>query len=1304
MLINLTVGAKESHFLVDSAQDYDKIMIPRGMAGDSAPLLPPPPPPPPPNAPPPPEICVFQKFGARRRSKLRNFNWDAIPQERVKGRRSLWSSSQCAEELQIDTRRIEELFARQEEESEARRGSWRAQRAWSLADPPAQKVALLDPKRCMNISIFLKQFKRSAPEIVEDIRQGSGERYCGERLAELIKHLPEKEEVKRLKAFRGDQANLSEAEVFLMLLLDVPSYALRLEAMILRKGFQATVDGLRTSAGVLKESAQEILCCSELHTILRLVLKAGNFMNAGGYAGNAAGFHISSLLKLADTKANKPGMNLLHFVAMEVQKRYPDLLSFPAKLEHISSGCRLSEGGLVEEFQKLREQVSSLSQTLDAAEHTEIRGQVAGFLQSAQEQLGEVQREIKSLRSSRQQLLEFLCEDEETFKLEECCQIFSSFCDKFLKATKENKDREMEERRRLQSECERLEKRRSTATCSAIEDHSSQDDLALTLERNLQAACRYGSIRRTKARSPTINPARMAYFSCQGPWVRREREQDIETLSDAENARRLREVSETLLGQQMGYVASPEKTSRAQPEIAKGPQDQSPLENTVRSRESNIGLTSTDYEAAIQLSTVIGLASIPASCLPSNEGIKDQREISGQPFTKNVLERVGSIQTENEPTTAITYLRSHPSTRRRPPKSKTNSCSSIGFMPTSPEVNKQPLTGNMQEMPEVNKESSMSVTPIKPEVHNPPITVVNNLSSAGHVSARPDHNNRPSSCPKSMTPEVLIPILTEINNKPSGQNISSGPESHKQTPTENMPGRHEVNNQALTVLKVNKQSSNGETAARVIVHHLPSTVHMVARTEVNYKPSNEPMPTRHEISNQPPTRDLQDRPEINNQLSTGNIPAGTEVNNQTSTGNIPAGTEVNNQPSTGNIPAGTEVDNQPSTGGLPERTDLNKQPSIGNRPERLAVNDQPLTGNMPARPEVRIKPRHGPVLTRSLSTGPIMAEFPRVGETVECRTLVKGLKSYETITAHKAPPSPCTKWKREQQTTWESGVGEQGSPPTTSERVKSQAPVDRNLRSKDFHRDSELEGQKGCVAGTPKRNEREVGVRRVHSAKERSLVIGGPQDAKGLKTSSSPGSPLPSPQGTRPSSLIRRTTLPRPVQSKPSGTTTSEAWKVGSSKTRKELQTPGGGNVREQEKASSFTIRPPLTSPRKSTPQADSAQQRDHATLPVAQKGLTSPRPDCGSPLQAVTTPPLARRGLTSPRGEPVEIPRGQVTSPVTQGGAASPKTPLGLAKKTRVVTPVAAIKVVKHCDPSLAASTSQVGRSRRSGSQPIWR
>ena len=36
----------------------------------------------------------------------------------------------------------------------------------------------------------------------------------------------------------------------------------------------------------------------------------------GNYAGDAAGFKLSSLLKLTETRANKPRMNLMHYVVM----------------------------------------------------------------------------------------------------------------------------------------------------------------------------------------------------------------------------------------------------------------------------------------------------------------------------------------------------------------------------------------------------------------------------------------------------------------------------------------------------------------------------------------------------------------------------------------------------------------------------------------------------------------------------------------------------------------------------------------------------------------------------------------------------------------------------------------------------------------------------------------------------------------------------------------------------------------------------------------------------------------------------
>jgi len=40
------------------------------------------------------------------------------------------------------------------------------------------------------------------------------------------------------------------------------------------------------------------------------------FCLQGGYAGNAAGVKLSSLQKLTDIRANKPGMNLIHYVAL----------------------------------------------------------------------------------------------------------------------------------------------------------------------------------------------------------------------------------------------------------------------------------------------------------------------------------------------------------------------------------------------------------------------------------------------------------------------------------------------------------------------------------------------------------------------------------------------------------------------------------------------------------------------------------------------------------------------------------------------------------------------------------------------------------------------------------------------------------------------------------------------------------------------------------------------------------------------------------------------------------------------------
>nr|XP_029516712.1 FH2 domain-containing protein 1-like [Oncorhynchus nerka] len=190
------------------------------------------------------------------------------------------------------------------------------------------EVSLLDSKRSMNVGIFLRQFKTAVQEIVEDIRQGVGTRYGAEKLSELCKLLPDADEEARLKRFKAERSGLGEPDLFMILLVEVPSFRLRLDAMILQEEFDPAVTSLCLAARCLREAARELLSCPELHSILRLVLKAGNYMNA-----------VS-----------------IH----EAVKKDQSLLSFPGQLGHVGPASRLCEESVVEDLSRLHRRVASL--------------------------------------------------------------------------------------------------------------------------------------------------------------------------------------------------------------------------------------------------------------------------------------------------------------------------------------------------------------------------------------------------------------------------------------------------------------------------------------------------------------------------------------------------------------------------------------------------------------------------------------------------------------------------------------------------------------------------------------------------------------------------------------------------------------------------------------------------------------------------------------------------------------------------------------------------------------------------------
>ncbi|NXU43813.1 FHDC1 protein, partial [Drymodes brunneopygia] len=448
------------------------------------PGMPPPPPPPPPlpgpSIPLPPQLVNGHDSHGKKK-RMRSFFWKTIPEEQVRGKNNIWTIA-ARPQYQIDTKTIEELFGQQEEvkPQDSRNRSLK-----SSFKETKEEVSILDAKRSMNIGIFLKQFKKSAESIIEDIYHGRSQPYGSELLHEFLKLLPEAEEVKKLKAFDGDVSKLSPADSFMYLLIQVPNYALRIEAMVLEREFSPSCASLQDDMKIIRRATKELMTCEELHSILHLVLQAGNIMNAGGYAGNAVGFKLSSLLKLADTKANKPGMSLLHFVALEAQKKDAALLNFSEKIRSVHDAARLSIDNVEAELHSLSVKTRSVKDSI--RRDPKLFHQMEGFLQFAVRHLKELEHQKRELQKEGNALIDFFCEDKETMKLDECFQIFRDFCIRFNTAVKENREREIQELQSLQRRKELEEKRRSWAAgeLGSFGRSSSENDVEMLAKNGL---------------------------------------------------------------------------------------------------------------------------------------------------------------------------------------------------------------------------------------------------------------------------------------------------------------------------------------------------------------------------------------------------------------------------------------------------------------------------------------------------------------------------------------------------------------------------------------------------------------------------------------------------------------------------------------------------------------------------------------------------------------------------------------------------------------------------------------------------
>ncbi|XP_045487029.1 inverted formin-2 isoform X1 [Pieris rapae] len=442
--------------------------------------LPPPPPPlsgpaPPPLGPPPPppvNIKLPQQETPLPKTKMKTINWNKIPNNKVIGQNNIWSlvasSHQHSPKAELDWSEIEGLFCQQIQPPGSAGSSPRLGRS-PICDSSGERkqrkepseITLLDGKRSLNVNIFLKQFRSSNEDIIQLIREGAHDDIGTEKLRGLLKILPEIDECEMLKAYTGDSTKLGNAEKFLLQLIQLPNYKLRIECMLLKEEWASTAGYLESAINAILVAGDDLMSSRAIQEVLYIALIAGNFLNAGGYAGGAAGVKLSSLQKLSDIRANKPGMNLMHYVAMQAERKNKELIHFADDIRVLEEAAKASVEQLHNEINTLSSRVTALKRDINTTAQQDIREQMGDFLQVAEREISALNKDMEEVESLRKQLAEFFCEDSVSFKLEECFKTFSSFCSKFRSAVQEN-----ERRRANEEQAAQRRKARDAATAA----------------------------------------------------------------------------------------------------------------------------------------------------------------------------------------------------------------------------------------------------------------------------------------------------------------------------------------------------------------------------------------------------------------------------------------------------------------------------------------------------------------------------------------------------------------------------------------------------------------------------------------------------------------------------------------------------------------------------------------------------------------------------------------------------------------------------------------------------------------------
>uniref|UniRef100_A0A9J7X3T2 Diaphanous-related formin 3 n=2 Tax=Cyprinus carpio TaxID=7962 RepID=A0A9J7X3T2_CYPCA len=362
------------------------------------------------------------------------------------------------------------------------------------------------------LAIFLGSFRMPYEEIRRIILEVDEDQLTEPMIQNLVKYLPEQEQLNALVKYKSEYANLSEPEQFGVVMSSVKRLRPRLNSILFKLQFEEQVSNLRLDIMAVNAACDEARKSKPFSRLLELILLMGNFMNAGSRNAQSFGFNLSSLCKLKDTKSADQTSTLLHFLVEICEEKFPEVLKFVEDLQHVDQASRVSAENLEKSLRQMEKQLLQLEKDLDTFSSTDDQKDLfhskmaISFHTFARDQYQKLVIMHSNMMTLYLNMLEYFAIDPKKTSVEELFTDLSNFRAMFMQAVKENaRRREAEEKQRkariAREKAEREKQERQMKKKRLLEVNTENDETGV-MDCLLEALQSGAAFRDRRKRAP----------------------------------------------------------------------------------------------------------------------------------------------------------------------------------------------------------------------------------------------------------------------------------------------------------------------------------------------------------------------------------------------------------------------------------------------------------------------------------------------------------------------------------------------------------------------------------------------------------------------------------------------------------------------------------------------------------------------------------------------------------------------------------------------------------------------------------